>query len=203
MKKIDDIEVAKMLLDPRKRNILDIAKNPVTVSQMAEELQEKQSRLYYHVKKLEEAGLLELVETRQLGNLIEKYYQTSKAAGQHIFQLDESLQVKHHGALMEQIMNVLQPGLKLLEQELKNGRVDKFEEAVHLAISFNKMTGKEWNNSHNRMLRAIKEEVNPSEDVKEVPLPSDLTEEQMNKKSKYAYFLLSYRIDDTAENKEN
>ncbi|MDR6121840.1 DNA-binding transcriptional ArsR family regulator [Bacillus sp. SLBN-46] len=193
MKKIDDIEIAKMMLDVRKRSILDIASKPVTVSQIAEELNEKQSRLYYHVKKLEEAGLLELVETRQQGNLIEKYYQRTKVAGKR-FELDEALLREHHDSVMEEIMKLLEPGLKLLQSELKKGTTD-FDKQVNLMISLPTLTGREWETSHGRMMRSIREETEQQGSFDDSSLPK-LSEEDRNKKSKYAYIMLSYRVED-------
>ena len=189
MKKIDDIEIAKMLLDPRKKSILDIAKTPVTVSQLAEELNEKPSRLYYHVKKLEEAELIELADTRQHGNLIEKFYQTTKSAGQHILELDEKLLETHHETVMNEIMKILQPGLKLLKKELENSPDNEGSHPLNLLLRFSEMTGQEWVLSQEKIMKTF----NAENDLKEVPIPS-LTEEQLNNKSKYAYFLLSYRI---------
>ena len=193
MKKIDDIEIAKMMLDVRKRSIIDIASKPVTVSQIAEELNEKQSRLYYHVKKLEEAGLLELVETRQQGNLIEKYYQRTKVAGER-FELDEALLREHHDSVMEEIMKLLEPGLKLLQSELKQGKSD-FDKQVNLMISLPTLTGREWETSHDRMMRSIREESEQQGSFDDYSLRK-LSEEDRNKKSKYAYIMLSYRVED-------
>jgi len=196
VKKIDDIEIAKMMLDVRKRNILDIAKEPVTVSQIAEELNEKQSRLYYHVKKLEDAGLLELVETRQHGNLIEKYYKRTKIAGKS-FELDETLLKDHHDTVMDEIMKLLKPGLKLLQSELKKGKTD-FEKQVNLMISLPTLTGREWETSHERMMSSIREQTDEQKIIEEPSLPT-LTEVELNKKSKYAYIMLSYRVDDAVD----
>jgi len=196
VKKIDDIEIAKMMLDIRKRNILDIAKEPVTVSQIAEELNEKQSRLYYHVKKLEDAGLLELVETRQHGNLIEKYYKRTKIAGKS-FEMDETLLKDHHGTVMDEIMKLLKPGLKLLQSELKKGKTD-FEKQVNLMISLPTLTGREWETSHERMMSSIREQTDEQKIIEEPSLPT-LTEVELNKKSKYAYIMLSYRVDDAVD----
>jgi len=193
VKKIDDIEIAKMMLDVRKRSILDIASKPLTVSQIAEELNEKQSRLYYHVKKLEEAGLLELVETRQQGNLIEKYYQRTQVAGER-FELDEALLREHHDSVMEEIMKLLEPGLKLLQSELKQGKSD-FDKQVNLMISLPTLTGREWETSHDRMMRSIREESEQQGSFDDYSLPK-LSEEDRNKKSKYAYIMLSYRVED-------
>jgi DNA-binding transcriptional ArsR family regulator len=192
VKKIDDIEIAKLLVDVRKRGILYIAKNPVTVSQMAEEMNEKQSRLYYHVKKLEDAGLLELIETRQHGNLIEKYYKRTETVGQRMFELDETLLKEHHNEVMEEIMNLLQPGLKLLQSELKKGKPEK---QVNLMVRFSELTGEEWESSHRKIMNAFEDESDSAETYEDSSLPN-LTEEERKRKSKYAYIMLSYKIDD-------
>jgi DNA-binding transcriptional ArsR family regulator len=194
VKKIDDIEIAKLLVDVRKRGILDIAKNPVTVSQIAEEMNEKQSRLYYHVKKLEEAGLLELVETRQQGNLIEKYYKRTETVGRRMFELDETLLKEHHNEVMDEIMKLLQPGLKLLQSELKKGKPEK---QVNLMVRLSELTGEEWELSHEKIMNAL-EQTDPVENHEDSSLPS-LTEEELKRKSKYAYIMLSYRIEDANE----
>jgi DNA-binding transcriptional ArsR family regulator len=194
LKTINDMEIAKMLLDVKKRAILDIAKTPVTVGQMAEELNEKPSRLYYHVKKLEEAGLLELVETRQLGNLIEKYYKRTYENSMQ-FQLEETMLRENNDVFMAEVMKLLEPGLKLLQAELKKGKPD-FDKQVNLMISLPELSGREWETSHDRMMRSIREK---SEVNQEEPDLQHLSEEHLNKKSKYAYILLSYRIEDAEE----
>ncbi|MDP4163101.1 MAG: winged helix-turn-helix domain-containing protein [Bacillota bacterium] len=202
MKKIDDIEIAKMLLDQRKRSILDIAKIPVTVSQIAEELGEKQSRLYYHVKKLEEAGLLELVETRQHGNLIEKYYQRNKSTGSNFFQFDENLLKNHHDTLMEQIMKVLEPGLNLVAKELQLATNDPAEENVNLMIHFSELTREQWSLSQERIMKAVKaHKIAPEEAIELTKSTVSLVDP--GEKSKYAYFLLSYKVDEAADDENN
>ncbi|MFD1738934.1 helix-turn-helix domain-containing protein [Bacillus salitolerans] len=195
--KLSDMEIAKMLMDERKRNIMIIAKdNPVTVSEIAEKLGEKPSRLYYHVNKLEEAGLLELVETRQQGNLIEKYYKSKP--GVKRVELNPAL-FQHDDSMMTEIMKVLEPGLKLLAKELKenSGESDK---QVDLSINFSHMTGREWKQSHNRMLHAMRDrgEENQLQMVND-DQQKQLSEEELEAKSKYAYFILSYRIDDAKD----
>lgn len=200
MKKIDNLEIAKLLLDVRRRSILDIAREkPVTVAQIAEELNEKPSRLYYHVKMLEDAALLELAETRQHGNLIEKFYKTAER--QSSFNLDPGLLLHHSDEVMVEIMKVLEPGLKLLSTEMKRGE-SVLENQVNLTISFKQLTGQDWLDSHNRMNRAISDNPNSGAAGSEEPEENKLPPDELERKSRYAYVVLSYRIEDAEKAEE-
>lgn len=73
---INDPAVVKLMLDPTRHSLLNLlTEGAYTASQLAEVLGTSAPRLSYHLKALEKAGLIELVETRQKGNLIEKYFQ--------------------------------------------------------------------------------------------------------------------------------
>lgn len=197
-KKIADIELVKILMDPRRREIFDLIKNESkTVTQIAEILGEKPSRLYYHVKKLEEAGLVKLVETKLQGNLVEKYYQAIPGFEQ--FELDQTLLSEHSDTVMGQVMNLVQPGLKMLSDELKTG-TDQYTKQVSLNISFSEMTGKEWLESHQKMIASMKDRKDSAESMsKELETTSHMTPEQLEKKSQYAFVILSYRLDDAKD----
>lgn len=197
-KKITDIELAKILIDPRRRSILDIAKDePVTVTQIAETLNEKPSRLYYHVKKLEDAGLLELVDTRLQGNLIEKYYKS--VSGFDAFELDTSLLTEHSDTVMAEVMRLLEPGLKLLSSELKNNQ-DSYEKQVSLSINFSELTGKEWLEANSNMVYAIRDREEVKKDLtEEMSNQFSMTKEDLEKKSKYTFMVLSYKNDDVKD----
>lgn len=72
---LDDLEQVKALAVPvRVEIILSLDEQPMTTTQIARLLGEKPNRLYYHVTELERVGILEVVETKQKGNLVEKYY---------------------------------------------------------------------------------------------------------------------------------
>lgn len=74
---IRDLEQLKLLADPlRLRLVRAFAEAPRTTKQVAVALGEKPTRLYHHVSLLEEAGLLELVETRPVRGTTEKYYRS-------------------------------------------------------------------------------------------------------------------------------
>lgn len=74
---IDDLAALKAMTDPlRKEIIRALQPEPRTTAQLAAILQEKPTKLHYHVTELERNGLIELVETRMKGNLQEKYYRS-------------------------------------------------------------------------------------------------------------------------------
>jgi len=73
---ITDLETLKVISDPLRYQLLEIlTADPQTVKQMAEKLGLQPVKLYYHINLLEKHNLIYVVETRQLGNLLEKYYQ--------------------------------------------------------------------------------------------------------------------------------
>lgn len=76
MEVLTELEQVKAMAVPLRVEIVKIlGREPMTTTQVAKVLDEKPNRLYYHVTELEKVGILEVVETRQRGNLVEKYYQ--------------------------------------------------------------------------------------------------------------------------------
>ncbi|MEK4653723.1 winged helix-turn-helix transcriptional regulator [Bacillus circulans] len=74
-----EMEIAKVFFDEKKRSILhSIEYEAKAIKHIAEEMKEKQSRLYYHMKKLEELGLVKVVKEEKLGNIIQKYYKAAE-----------------------------------------------------------------------------------------------------------------------------
>lgn len=72
---IKDLEAAKAIADPLRLQILEVLiPAPLTVKQIAERLGLGASKLYYHVKTLEKFGLIRVVGTHVIGNIIEKEY---------------------------------------------------------------------------------------------------------------------------------
>ncbi len=72
---IKDLETARAIADPLRLQILEVLMpSPLTVKGMAEKLGLSASKLYYHVNTLEKHGLVQVVATQVIGNLIEKQY---------------------------------------------------------------------------------------------------------------------------------
>lgn len=72
---VKDLETLKVLSDPLRIQILEVLEpKPQTVNQVAERLGLSNSRLYYHFNMLEAHGLIKVVETRFVNNMMEKDY---------------------------------------------------------------------------------------------------------------------------------
>lgn len=72
---IKDLETLKILADPLRNQILEVlAPEKLTVNQIAEKLGLSPSKLYYHIKQLEQHGLIREVDSTIKANIIEKVY---------------------------------------------------------------------------------------------------------------------------------
>lgn len=73
---IETIEQMRAISDMLRIRIINtLEKQPMTATQLGEELGLAPAKVHYHVRELEKVGLLELVETREKGGILEKYYQ--------------------------------------------------------------------------------------------------------------------------------
>ncbi|HZU58887.1 MAG TPA: helix-turn-helix domain-containing protein [Actinocrinis sp.] len=77
---VTDLETLRILADPLRLAIIgafpsDAARRrPMSVKEIAERIDEGQTKLYRHVKKLEDVGLIYVAETRVVSGIIEKRY---------------------------------------------------------------------------------------------------------------------------------
>jgi DNA-binding transcriptional ArsR family regulator len=82
-RQVSDLATLRILADPLRLAILDAFPAgpeypPMTVKEIAEVLDEGQTKLYRHVKQLEESGLIHVAETRVVSGIIEKRYRPSQ-----------------------------------------------------------------------------------------------------------------------------
>lgn len=71
------IEQQKLLASALRIKLLHTLKEtPRTVKQVADLLGETPGNIHYHIKRLEAGNLLELVETKAVGGIMEKYYRS-------------------------------------------------------------------------------------------------------------------------------
>jgi DNA-binding transcriptional ArsR family regulator len=189
----------KILSDPRRSRILHLASDkPVTVKTLAEQLGEDQLRLYYHVKKMVKAELLEVVETRQHGNLTEHYYQAINF-DHVIYKGNIEEQAEHVELTMSLVHRRLDPGLRLYQKSLEIIRAEKNEGStlrlpfhIDIVSSTSRKTGREWQESLLAIIQAINKDSEPLE-----PLLTNAGRE--DEEGTYQYVLVSYRIEDAEQ----
>src|SRR5690348_4531697 len=74
---IERVEQMRAMADELRLRALEaLARRALTVTQLADLLGEPPNRLHYHVRELERVGLVKLVETREKGGILEKYYRS-------------------------------------------------------------------------------------------------------------------------------
>jgi DNA-binding transcriptional ArsR family regulator len=71
---LDRLDQAEALLKPRRIEILRRLAEPRTCTQVAAELGDSPQKVYYHVKRLQQAGLVELVDERRVRGINEGIY---------------------------------------------------------------------------------------------------------------------------------
>jgi DNA-binding transcriptional ArsR family regulator len=70
---IRDLEALKVIADPLRIQLLDsLSLEPLTVKELADRHGLAASKLYYHIKLLEEHGIIQVVATRIVSGIIEK-----------------------------------------------------------------------------------------------------------------------------------
>jgi DNA-binding transcriptional ArsR family regulator len=77
---IEDAAAAEVSLDPIRTRMLAELAEPHTATTLAARLGLARQKVNYHVKTLEQHGLVELVEERRKGNMTERVVQASAAA---------------------------------------------------------------------------------------------------------------------------
>jgi DNA-binding transcriptional ArsR family regulator len=72
---VEQFDQLRAIADPLRSRIMEqLVQRPMTMSQLGELLGETTAKMHYHVRELEKYGFLRLVEKREHGGFIEKYY---------------------------------------------------------------------------------------------------------------------------------
>lgn len=77
-KVITDPEAFQLIGDETRRRIIYLLRvKAMTVSQLAEELQKTPQAIYHHIRKLRDAGMIEVAREERVDHFIETYYQAT------------------------------------------------------------------------------------------------------------------------------
>lgn len=71
---IDDAERARLALSPMRRRLLEALRQPESASSLSAKLDLSRQRIGYHLRALEKAGLIELVEERKRRGFVERVF---------------------------------------------------------------------------------------------------------------------------------
>lgn len=205
--KTQTMDLMKIFSDPRRLRILHLAsEQPITVKQLAAELNEHPSRLYYHVKKLEDVDLLEVSETKQHGNLVEKFYSAVNLEGV-MYRGDLQAQAAQPEVALSLTYQLIEPALKLFEKSLakikeekkKGNELNDMPYHVSIHSSSDRMTAQQWYDSFPGIMKALGKKETKDHDWPVRPGKEPLSEEEANKVGTYQYVLLSYKIEDAED----
>jgi len=125
---IENIEQLRTIADMLRLRIFEILQHkPMTVTQLGEEMGEAPAKVHYHVRELERVGLLRLVETREKGGILEKYYQPIAreiSVEKSLLSAPPDEALSMIGALLNQMKDGFQRAFRLaLEQKEMKPRV--------------------------------------------------------------------------------
>lgn len=69
------VKTFKAMADGTRMKMVAVMTKPMTVKQLADLIGEDHHKLYHHMRVLEQAGIVRLVETRTDSHIVEKYYE--------------------------------------------------------------------------------------------------------------------------------
>ena len=133
---IDNLEALRAMSDPLRLRILEcLHPEPLTASQVARKLGQRANKLHYHVTELERNGLIEAVETRQKGNLLETYYRPVA----RVFRVDSTLFERSSGpealaVFYQNVATTLDITAADLKADIEAGKVTEKEAAASLRM---------------------------------------------------------------------
>jgi len=86
--RIDNIKLLKVISDPIRKQIIDVLYDePLTASEIADEINFPKDKIYYHIKKLQSSGILIIAETEKVKGITQnKFINAAKK-----IEIDESL----------------------------------------------------------------------------------------------------------------
>ena len=72
--RIDNIKLLKVITDPIRKQIIDVLYDePLTASEISDEINFPKDKIYYHIKKLKSSGILIIAESEKIVNESKSY----------------------------------------------------------------------------------------------------------------------------------
>jgi DNA-binding transcriptional ArsR family regulator len=131
---IKDPEVAKLLSDELRRNILHLVTHKeMSAADIVRELDKNYSSVVYHLKLLEEAGLVKKVREEIIQNKIQPYYRATAWCFHVSYYLDEAMTGdEEYKAWQEDLYNRLLKGLSAYNIMVPEGKKQRVKELLKI-----------------------------------------------------------------------
>lgn len=111
---IDNLDTLKVLVDPLRLQILQVLnREPQTINQVAERLGSSSSRLYYHFNLMESHGLITVVSTQMVNNIMEKTYWVTAEN----YEVDKDLLSSSSESVQEDIVQIVSSSLAAVRED--------------------------------------------------------------------------------------
>lgn len=161
---VKDYDTLKAIADPLRAQIVEmLIQDPLTVGQVAQRLGHAPSKLYYHFGLLERIGLIAVVETRMVANIVEKIY---RATGSHI-DIEPSLLNFHTDAGKETINTLMISTLDTTRDDILRSLQARYAmlhegherhpRAVNVSRMLSRMSDEQAQEFHRRILALMTE----------------------------------------------
>ncbi|HET7579080.1 MAG TPA: helix-turn-helix domain-containing protein [Bacillales bacterium] len=153
---VQDMELFKSLLNPKRVRILkQVETEAKTVKEIAKSLDDKPSRLYYHIHQLVDQGFLEVADTRQIGHLTEKFY---KAAIVDDFNLGDEFVKENKDFVLKQMLMQVNRGIEAVKTTIEQGSTENMEKITGQASLLQaELTREEWHQLNAEIRKLINE----------------------------------------------
>lgn len=123
---LDDLDLLAHVTHPVRGAVLRRLKEPRTVAEVAAAMQVPVTRLYHHVNKLEQLGLIRVVATRQVAAVTERRYQASGRSFRIARSLLETSDDRELALALSALFDVAKVGF---QRTVESGR---YHDAEHL-----------------------------------------------------------------------
>lgn len=169
---IETVEQLRAIADLLRIRIIEaLEERAMTVTQLGEELGLAPAKVHYHVRELERVGLLVLVETREKGGILEKYYQPIA----HDINVSNALfSVPHDEALatLRELFNQLTDGYLSAFRKVAAKSEPVHESGMNMFLDHLSVTGEELRELFSQIYALLKpfEQKREGEGVKQVVL---------------------------------
>jgi DNA-binding transcriptional ArsR family regulator len=109
---LNTLDQVRTMADPLRVRIMErLVRAPMTVKMLGTDLGEAPAKVHYHVRELERIGVIRLVETREKGGVLEKYYRAVARTFKVMQDVLYHSKPDELSAIVDECMQVVQRGV--------------------------------------------------------------------------------------------